>query len=892
MDTTLTDALSIGKLASWYAEQNWRIHPCHGMTSQGRCTCGGPHTTSKDMGKHPATRWKESATSDAAQIAGWWENNPEYNIGVICQPSGFFVIDIDPRSGGDESFIKFENMVEGILPDTVEALTGVYSMGNRTVRGRHLYYKIDENEQLIGNLKAAGLPGIDIKHDGYVLVTPSRHMSGVSYEWKPGHAPWEIVMADAPEELISGLRKRGSRSGGTNPIGYTTGRLSTPDWTSIDGISDEDRVDIDKMLTDGITEGSRAVDIYKMTCAIANTMDMTTQLGRIAVETMMIRFNAEKVDPPLELEGQGGLLGHVQRAIEFVRANPKTSRHSNVQEWERDAAKRISAGTFRNGAIPVPNISSMALPTTSGTSDPDDIDDIYVAPGTVGGAVSAAAMSGASAAIATNLINMDVPLDPDALTEEEGGTPGKRSLSDVGNGRRMIDSFGAVVRYTPGLGWFSWSGNHWETDPENLNIRELTKKVSATVASEAVNYDESGRPDVYRWSTQARSTARIEAAIKNATSDPRIRVAVDKWDHNPNLLGVANGVVDLRTGELLRGRPDLHITRRSPISYTPGIRNPRWESFIDFATGGDKELQEYIQRAVGYTLTGHSNHDAMFLVYGPPGSGKNTFIEAIVKALGTSQLSWPMDSTILAQDDGKSSSTDMYHWAELRGRRMVWVDELPDGERIKENAIKKLTGSSEISARSPGEKPFTFESQAKLWLTTNHRPIITDDAMWRRIRPIPWLNVPEKADPSLKEYLFDPEGGLPAILAWAIEGAIKFMSSPEVDGFGYSKAVHDAAEMYRKSEDRIGMFLSEETVEQDGATIPIKTLFNSYRFWSGERGERPLTQIAFMRKLRDRSVPMKGENARSELTNRAMISKAPSSTGAPDLNWSGMLFNN
>ena len=135
-------------------------------------------------------------------------------------------------------------------------------------------------------------------------------------------------------------------------------------------------------------------------------------------------------------------------------------------------------------------------------------------------------------------------------------------------------------------------------------------------------------------------------------------------------------------------------------------------------------------------------------------SGKNTFVEAIVKCLGTKEYAWPLDSSILAQNDGRASGQDLYHWAELRGRRLVWVDELPDSERLKENSVKKLTGSSEISARSPGEKPFTFESRAKLWVSTNHRPIITDDAMWRRIRPIPFLKVPENPDPELKEYIF------------------------------------------------------------------------------------------------------------------------------------------
>lgn len=878
----MSDAQNLPKYASWYAQQGWVIHPCHGINTQGRCTCGGAHGDPKDMGKHPALNsWNTAATADSLQVASWWEDNPDYNIGVFCRPSGFFVIDIDPRSGGNESFFKFEEMVEGALPPTVEAETGVYSHKGAEVRGRHLYYKVDQNEQLIGNLKAAGLPGIDIKHNGYVLAPPSRHMSGVEYRWKEGHAPWEILMAEAPEELLSGLRKKSRRTGSVSSYSSSaTGTMSEISWGDV--FSHDDTIDVNKLLTEGIEEGERAVQIYRLACSLANKYDMNNPVDRVTLETLMIRFNAEKVSPPLHLEGTGGLLMHVQRAMDFVAANPKTNRYAEIQEWERDAAERIANGSFRSTNTEGKTYQSYL----------DDSDDMYTAPGTIGGAVAAAAGSGASINEATNLRNMDTPRDVDALTAEEGGMPGWRSMSDNGNGRRIVDSFGSVIRYTPGLGWFVWSGNHWQPDAENLNVREQAKRVSAIISSEVSNYenDADKQKEVVKWLEQSRSVARIEAAIKSATSDPRIRVSVDSWDSNTNLLGVANGVVDLRTGELLKGRPDLHITRRTPVSYTAGIRNPRWEKFIDEATGGDKELQQYIQRAVGYTLTGHSNHDVMFLVYGPPGSGKNTFVEAIVKCLGTSQYAWPMDSSIIAQDDGKTSSTDLYHWAELRGRRMVWVDELPESERIKENAIKKLTGSSEISARSPGEKPFTFSSQAKLWLTTNHRPIITDDAMWRRIRPIPWSCVPEKPDPSLKEYLFDPEGGLPAILAWAIEGAIKFLSEPAVDGFGYSKAVADAAEFYRNSEDRIGMFLNEETTEVDGAFIGISELYNVYGTWSEQRGERKMSQIAFLRKLRDRGIPTDGEGSRARIKNRQRYYRAPASSYTPtgDVDWLGI----
>jgi putative DNA primase/helicase len=849
--------------ASWYASNGWKVLPCYGIIN-GRCTCGGSHPEPKDVGKHPSLdQWQLNATSDAATVESWWPENSQNNVAVFCRPSGFFVIDIDPRSGGPASFEKFEALVEGALPPTVEAITGDYTLGGKSSRGRHLFYRCDESEALVGNLKKSGLNGIDIKHNGYVLIAPSRHFSGVCYDWAPGKAPWEIEMAVAPEELLMALRKKG-RSG----LGGGTA-LGEGDWAFIDGLDwGGERVDVDRLLEEGIDEGSRAVDIYSMTCALANKFPVNTEAGRMAVETMMIRFNAEKVRPPLELEGPGGLLMHVRRAIQFVLDNPKTERlWPGLQEWANKSQDEITRSTTQTAAQKTrPARSSQTLP------------------GTMANRVETAMNDGDSLHDASALNILDVPMDPDALTEDEGGEPGKRTLTDTGNGRRLVDVFGPAVRYTPGLGWFHWDGGYWKPDVENLEMRELAKKVAPIIASEVVHYldDADKQSEVIRWAQQSKSNARINNSIESANSDPRVLVDVETWDADETLLGVLNGVIDLRTGELLQGRPDLHITRRAPVAYNPGIRNVRWEQFIDFATGGDRELQEWLQKAAGYSLTGLRTYDIMFLVYGPPGSGKNTMVEALVKAMGTQQYAWPLDSSILAQSDGQAHGSDLYHWAELRGRRLVWVDELPESERLKENSIKKLTGSSEISARSPGEKPFTFQSRAKLWVTTNHRPIINDDAMWRRIRPVPLTKVPENPDPDLKHYIFDPDGGLPAVLSWAVEGAIKLLGSSSRDALGWCKAVSDAADIYRKNEDRIGFFLTEETKESPGGSTPMKSLYAIYRVWSDERGEKPMTQIAFQRKLSERGLDIVGHGSRAEIQNYMLMPRAVSTS---DVDW-------
>lgn len=851
----------LGAAAEWYANNGWYVLPVHGIDRDGKCTCGKSHTDPKEIGKHPASpKGQTDATQDIEQIRRWWTENPDYNIGVFAKPSGFLVVDIDPRSGGDDAFLKLEELAEGNIPTTVEAITGEYYVKNQTIRGRHLIYECDPNEKFIGNFKKAGLDGIDIKHAGYILVTPSRHFSGVTYEWKEGQAPWNIKPTKAPEELLSVLRARGLRTVGGGGTDY-----GTTDWNFLADLKYSDKMDIDSVLRDGVDEGSRATTLYQLACGLANKHG-TDVSGRAAVEALMLKFNAEMVRPPMEIEGQNSILMHTRRALDFVANNPKIDfMYPGLSDWAKtrgtDWAKN-AAHTFLD-ASPSPVVDS--------DLELEAISKFPIA-NAVGSQMEALAADGQGLHQSALAGKLDLPNDPDSLSAEAGGTPGRRSLTDVGNGRRLVDSFGSSLRYTTSVGWFVWDGHYWKPDVEKILIREVSKMVSSVVASEVAQLamDDPRAPELVKWANQAKSNGRINNMIEQGTTDTRIQVSVDQWDSNPYLLGVANGVIDLKNGELLKGKPELNITRRSPIAYLPGLKNHRWETFINEVTKGDKELQDWLQKAIGYTLTGLNNQDVLFLVYGPPGSGKNTFVETIYEAIGRTEYAWALDSQVLALGD-RMSSTDEYHMAELRGRRMIWVDELPENERIKENQVKKLTGSGTLQGRSPGEKPITFVSQGKLWVTTNHRPIITDEAMWRRLRPIPLGNVPEKPDPSLKSYLADPDGGLPAVLAWAVEGAVKYLSSSAADPLGWCTAVSEAQAIYRKNEDRIGAFLEEETREDPDASAKLVDIYRSYKAWSDSRGERPLSQIGFQRKLADRGLEILGHGNRALVKGRATL---------------------
>ena len=197
---------------------DWKLFPVHGINAEGACTCGKAHNDNS-AGKHPVySNWNAPELTQGAALDQNLLTHNSWNIGVNCKTSGFFVIDIDPRHGGDESFASLESFMEGDIPSTVESVTGQNLVNGKLVRGRHLYFKCDASEELIGNLSKMKFNGIDIKHNGYVVLPPSRHSSSVDYQWVAGKEPWTIQMAEPSDALWDLLRKKSFKDSKKKPL--------------------------------------------------------------------------------------------------------------------------------------------------------------------------------------------------------------------------------------------------------------------------------------------------------------------------------------------------------------------------------------------------------------------------------------------------------------------------------------------------------------------------------------------------------------------------------------------------------------------------------------------------------------------------------------------------
>lgn len=432
--------------------------------------------------------------------------------------------------------------------------------------------------------------------------------------------------------------------------------------------------------------------------------------------------------------------------------------------------------------------------------------------------------------------------------------PPEDRLTGVGNANRFIRLHGDRVRYSSALGWLVWNGDLWSMDDTEL-ATHLAKDVAISLWREAITEaDEETRNALRAWAKRTEEASAIENLLKLARSSPELAIRVADLDVDPWLLAVANGVIDLRTGGL---RPALQadmLTRRSGITYDPHARSQTWETFLHDATRGDVELQAYLQRAAGYTLTGSTAEEKLFLIYGPPATGKSTFIDAMITCLGDG-----MAMTIQADDilSIRGKQTKEHIIAEMRGHRMISTVEMPQGARFAQALIKQMTGRDLLRGAFKYKNSFQFRPTFKLWIATNHAPAVHDDdeGMWRRLQRVPFTNVipHNRRSAALKDALQDPTSEVArAALAWTVAGCLAWQRH----GLGSCAAVEADTHEYRQEQDKLGHFLETycyATDDREWCTL-LTDLYEAHKAWSREVGEREITMQLLSQKLKDRGL--------------------------------------
>lgn len=418
------------------------------------------------------------------------------------------------------------------------------------------------------------------------------------------------------------------------------------------------------------------------------------------------------------------------------------------------------------------------------------------------------------------------------------------NLTDLGNARRFVAIHGGDIRYCyPWTKWFVWDGKRWKLDDRGEVFLRAKNTVMFIYHEAAKTKDESQRKDLAKHGLRSEAESRIEAMIGLAKSEPGIPILPDEVDKDLWLLNVANGTLNLKSGELLPHKREHLLTKISPVEYRPETPCPFWLEHLNKIFQGNVGLISFLQVALGYSLTGITDERVMLLCYGKGANGKTTTIEIFADILGDYAVRTPTESILI-----KRESTIPNDLAALKGARFVYCSETEEGRRLAESLIKDLTGGDKISARFMRGEWFSFRPEFKLWLSTNHRPVIrgTDDAIWARLRLLPFnFQFPEEERiPRSKIWeRITPE--LPGILAWAVQGLKDWRQF----GLFQPDEVRESLRGYRAEMDVLGKFLEEKCFIKKRAEVTVKELYSAYAEWCEETGERGVNQRLFSVRL-------------------------------------------
>jgi putative DNA primase/helicase len=416
-------------------------------------------------------------------------------------------------------------------------------------------------------------------------------------------------------------------------------------------------------------------------------------------------------------------------------------------------------------------------------------------------------------------------------------------LSDTTNALWFAKQYRDQARYChQHRCWYLWRGQRWERD-ESEQVYELAMKSVWSFKEEAWDELPGDRlQELARFVKQSLDHKRLTSCLKLAQF--RCAVRPKDFDTDPWLLNCENGTIDLRINALRPHDPNDLITKIVPVSYDPLAECPRWLEFLTQITGGDQELISYLQRVVGYCLSGDTSEHCLFILHGMGANGKSTFLNIIKAMLGSYAMQVQADSLMVRRSEG--ARTDI---ARLAGARFVTASESEANQKLAEGLVKQLTGGDTVTARFLYQEEFEFEPEFKLFLGTNRKPDIsgTDEGIWRRIHLVPFeVTIPEEErDKKLPEKL---KAELEGILAWAVEGS----SAWQREGLQPPEKVQTAVQQYRTETDTVGQFLDDCCKRNPESKVSTKDLYDAYRGWCYSNGETALAKHELGKQLKER----------------------------------------
>jgi len=766
-----------------------RVIVLHGIVPKdGLCTCADRTKPNHERtaGKHPVDKdWQNAPQLTEEQMQAAWPETgwrAVFNIGVATgRDSDLLVLDIDPDNGGTESILKLQGQHAPLETNWAQRTgSGGYHLGWAMPEGF-------EPTNRRGGLK--DYPGLDIRgQGGQIVVAPSRSAKG-DYAWLKRGA-----RDQAPAWFLDLLRPA--------PPAPPPAPAAAPAGPVPEGDAEDQRLN-----------GYAATVLAREVQRLDAMREAATPRGEgyrgQPWDDTVFSVSANLLE--LANSEWSGLA--LESAYAHVLAHAPTDEGFTSEDVNKKWQQAVSTVGDRGRPYPVARQDTAAIVATWAAEDGVRVDPALSAP---------------------------PPPPPPAVLMP------MRSWDDIGSGERMVDHFGGELRYvTDAESWACYRNGLWELVPASVvrtfvhRLTDLLPLTEALAYSDEPDDDakESLRARFLKYNKAQRMSARISGILTEAKSRPELASKRADFDQHPMLLNVANGVVDLRTGVLAPHDSRLMLMQQSPVAYNPLAPCPLWQRFLD-RVQPDQEMQLYLQRVLGYSITGCTAEQAFFIHHGEGANGKSV-VNALVSLILGSYAKTVSPSTLM------ESQTEQHPAgiAAMEGRRWLPASETAPGRRLDEEKVKNFTGSEPVSARALYQDWRDFTPTGKLHLITNHLPRLTDaKSIWRRIHVIVWaVSIPEREqDRGLETKLRAEAEG---ILAWLVRGAQAWGER----GLDAPASARLEVEMYREDSDTFGDFLRERTLPATADVVtPVKALYQAYQAWAFEQGlRRPMVVQSF-----------------------------------------------
>lgn len=420
-------------------------------------------------------------------------------------------------------------------------------------------------------------------------------------------------------------------------------------------------------------------------------------------------------------------------------------------------------------------------------------------------------------------------------------------LTDLGNARRLVQLYGKEIRYNrEKKQWYVWNGKRWQVDSLGV-VEQRGRDTILCMENELRQILDVKARDEYRKHIQrTKQGSKFDAMIKLASHEKGILFTLDKFDTDPYLLNCQNGTINLDTGEFLAHKPERMLSKIAPVVINENARCPLWLRFLDQIMAGNQDMIEYLQKIIGYSLTGDSSEQCFFILHGSGANGKSVFLETIRALLG--DYARQANPTAFLERKQEMIRNDL---ARLEGSRFVTISETNQARKLDEAIIKLVTGNESMVARYLYGEEKEIESQYKVFLATNHKPNIEglDLAIWRRIKVIPFIvTIPNnRQDKKLQLKLREELSG---ILNWAIQGCVKWRK----DGLIEPEMVTLAIDNYKSEVDPLNSFIQDCCIIESNKKTTKSDLYHIYDKWCSESSEEPLDKNSFGAKIKARGI--------------------------------------